>query len=333
MLSDMMLTQNAQQQQGETVATLITGGAGFIGSHLAAKLIQAGQPVVILDNFDNYYDTSIKRANAAALRDRAVIVEGNICDRSLVKQIFEQHHITRVAHLAGLAGVRFSVELGPLYSEVNTTGSVILMDIARDFPTTVFIQASTSSVYGQTGRLPFQEDDTLDAPLAPYPASKRAAELFGYSYHNLFGLNVTALRFFNVYGPNGRPDMMPLKVIDSILNDKPIQIYDGGSLQRDWTYVDDIVDGIISALDCPLGFRTINLGYGAPVLLTDFIQIYERLIGKRAITQDVPAPASEPRITYCDNTRARQLLGFAPRVGLEEGLTRTWNWYRQKHNV
>ncbi|MBL8164327.1 MAG: GDP-mannose 4,6-dehydratase [Anaerolineae bacterium] len=315
------------------MATLITGGAGFIGSHLATKLIEADQPVVILDNFDSYYDTSIKRANAAALNGRATIIEGDICDRPLVQRIFQEQGISRVAHMAGLAGVRYSVELGPLYSEVNTTGSVVLMDIARQFPTTVFVQASTSSVYGQTDRLPFNEDDAPDAPLAPYPASKRAAELFGYSYYHLFGLNVTALRFFNVYGPNGRPDMMPLKVIDSILNDKPIQIYDGGSLQRDWTYVDDIVDGIISALNRPLGFQTINLGFGAPVLLTDFIHIYERLIGKQAITQDVPAPASEPRVTYCDNARARQMLGFTPRVGLEEGLSRTWNWYRQKHGI
>lgn len=315
------------------MTTLITGGAGFIGSHLAAKLIQIGQRVVILDNFDSYYDTSIKRANAAALSDHAIIIEGDISNHELVKRIFEEQRITRVAHLAGLAGVRYSVELGALYSQVNTTGSVILMDIARHFPTTVFIQASTSSVYGQTKRLPFHEDDASDAPLAPYPASKRAAELFGYSYHHLFGLNVTVLRFFNVYGPNGRPDMMPLKVIDAILSDKPIQIYDGGSLQRDWTYIDDIVAGIIRALDCPLGFRIINLGYGAPVLLTDFIRIYERLIGKAAITQDVPAPPSEPRITYCDNIRARELLGFAPSVGLEEGLTRTWNWYRQKHGL
>lgn len=315
------------------MTTLITGGAGFIGSQLAAHLLQQGQPVVILDNFDDYYDPAIKRANVAALGQAPVVIEGDIRDRALVERLFDQHGITRVAHMAALAGVRNSVEQGPLYAEVNTVGSTTLMDIARRRGLHVFVQASTSSVYGQAKRLPFSEDDAPDFPLAPYPASKRAAELFAYTYHQLFGLNVTVLRFFNVYGPSGRPDMMPIKVIESILNDRVITVYDEGRLERDWTYIDDIIAGVAAALERPMGYQLINLGCGAPIPLTEFIHIYERLIGKKALTRPAPAPASEPRVTYCDNSRARALLDFEPKIRIEEGLARTWEWYRSYHGV
>ncbi len=307
---------------------LITGGAGFIGSRLAAQLIGMGKPIVILDNFNDFYDPAIKRANVAALGDQARVIEGDIRDTALVTRIFSEYGITQVAHLAGLANVRKSIEYGDLYSDVNTTGSVNLMNIARKFPVSVFVQISTSSVYGQTTRIPFSEDDNPDRPLSPYPASKRAAELFAYTYFELHKLNVTVLRLFNVYGPNGRPDMMPLKTIDSILNDKVITVYDEGKLERDWTYVDDTVAGIIAALERPMGYQIINLGYGAPISLNEFIRIYEELIGKKALVEYAPAPASEPRITYCNNTRARERLGFNPQVKIDEGLARTWAWYQ-----
>lgn len=315
------------------MTTLITGGAGFIGSCLAECLLNASQPVVILDNFNDYYDPAIKRANVAALRGRAPILEGDVRDTAFIAQVFADHHVRRVAHLAAMAGVRYSAERGPLYADVNTQGSVNLMDIARRNEVEIFIQASTSSVYGNAQRIPFVEDDTPDFPLAPYPASKRAAELFGHSYHHLFGLNVTVLRFFNVYGPNGRPDMMPLQVIESILSERTINLYDGGRLERDWTYIDDTVDGIMAALERPMGYQIINLGHGAAVPLTRFIEIYEQLIGKKAVTRDVPAPRTEPRVLFCDNTRARSLLGFDPRTELEVGLARTWEWYRARHGV
>lgn len=307
---------------------LITGGAGFIGSRLAAQLIGMGKHIVILDNFNDFYDPAIKRANVAALGDQARVIEGDIRDTALVTRIFSEYGITQVAHLAGLANVRKSIEYGDLYSDVNTTGSVNLMNIARKFPVSVFVQISTSSVYGQTTRIPFSEDDNPDRPLSPYPASKRAAELFAYTYFELHKLNVTVLRLFNVYGPNGRPDMMPLKTIDSILNDKVITVYDEGKLERDWTYVDDTVAGIIAALERPMGYQIINLGYGAPISLNEFIRIYEELIGKKALVEYAPAPASEPRITYCNNTRARERLGFNPQVKIDEGLARTWAWYQ-----
>lgn len=315
------------------MAVLVTGGAGFIGSHLAGKLVQAGHEVIVFDNFNDYYDPALKRANAAALKDKAVILEGDIRDEALVERIFAEYSIDRVAHLAGMASVRYSAERARLYADVNTTGSVTMMEAARKHPVKTFILASTSSVYGNAQRIPFVEDDLPDAPLAPYPASKRAAELYAHSFHHLFGLNVTALRFFNVYGPNGRPDMMPLKVIESILHDKPVTVYDSGDMQRDWTYIDDTVDGVMAALERPMGYSVINLGYGAPISLMAFIQIYEELIGKKAIIQNTASPLTEPRITYCDNSRASEFLGFNPKVGIRDGLARTWEWYRSHHKL
>ncbi len=315
------------------MTTLITGGAGFIGSRLAAHLMHTGEPIIILDNLDPYYDVSIKRANLAALGKAAVFVEGDVRDEALVQRIFSSYPIKRVAHLAAMAGVRYSIDNGRLYSDVNTSGSVTLLDAARQHGIEVFVHTSTSSVYGRTQRIPFREEDAPDEPLAPYPASKRAAELFAHTYHHLFKLNVTILRLFNVYGPGGRPDMMPIKTIEAIVNGKPIQAYGGGSLQRDWTYVDDCVAGIAAALERPMGYQIINLGCGHPISLTDFIQIYEEIIGKAAIIHDVPIPDSEPLITYCDNTRARELLGFDPKTPIEEGLRQTWEWYRQHYRI
>jgi UDP-glucuronate 4-epimerase len=315
------------------MTVLVTGGAGFIGSRLAMRLLAMNQRVVILDNFDDYYDVRLKRANIEALGPDAIVIEGDIRNPALVEHVFSKYSIKRVAHLAALAGLRASVEKGVAYTEVNTLGSVIMMDVARKHNVEVFVLGSTSSVYGNTARMPFVEDDAADQPLAPYPASKRAAELLAYSYHHLYGLNVSVLRFFNVYGPHGRPDMMPLRVIDSILKDEPIPTFAGGILQRDWTYIDDIVDGLVSALGCPLGYQILNFGYGSPISLLAFIRVYEMLIGKRAILEDIPAPRTEPMITYCNNARARQMLQFAPKVSIEEGLASTWEWYRQHHKV
>ena len=315
------------------MTTLITGGAGFIGSRLALRLLEQGEPVVVLDNFDPYYDPAIKRENIAALGDRAIVVEGDIRDEAAVEALFAAYPITRVAHLAALSGVRYSVERGRLYADVNTAGTVTLMDAARKHDVSAFVIGSTSNVYGQTARVPFVEDDPAVMPLSPYPASKRAAELFAHSYHHIFDLNITVLRFFNVYGPHGRPDMMPLRAIRAILDGTPIDMYDGGLLERDWTYISDILDGIVAALNQPLGYEILNLGFGAPIMLKAFIRIYEQLIGRSAVTRDVPSPPTEPRITYCDNRKAAELLGFAPKVDIETGLAKTWEWYCARYGT
>jgi UDP-glucuronate 4-epimerase len=311
------------------MTVLITGGAGFIGSRLALALRKRGDKLVVLDNFNDFYDPALKRANVAQFADdpNVVVVEGDIRDAALVDRIIVEHGIERIAHLAALANVRKSIDQAPLYYEVNVLGSMHLMEAARKHGVKVFIQASTSSVYGETKRLPFVEEDAADRPLAPYPASKRAAEIMGHSYHHQWGLNVTCLRFFNVYGPQGRPDMMPFKVIKAVCEDQPITLFEGGKLKRDWTYIDDIVNGVVAALDRPLGYEVINLGYGQPMSMVEFVDVIEELSGKTAIRVDVPTPRSEAPITYCDNSRARRLLDFAPTTAIQDGLARTWDWY------
>lgn len=317
------------------MTTLITGGAGFIGSHVAKALHARGEPLVLLDNFNDYYDPALKRANVAPLEHApdVTIIEGDVRDAALIERIVTTFRVRRIAHMAAMAGVRNSINEAALYFDVNVSGSLRLMEAARQFGVEQFVQASTSSVYGETKRLPFVEDDAADRPLAPYPASKRAAEMLAHSYHHLFGLNVTCLRFFNVYGPAGRPDMMPLKVIKALVEGTPITLFNNGAFSRDWTYIDDIVDGVVAALERPLGYEVINLGCGNPLSMTEFVDVLEEMSGRTALRVSVPAPLSEPPITFCDNSRARRLLGFAPRMHVKDGLARTWAWYREAFGV
>lgn len=310
---------------------LITGGAGFVGSHVAEKLLQRGETVVVIDNFNDYYDPAIKRRNVERLStyEQFTLIEGDIRDVELVNRMFAEHNITHVAHLAAMAGVRASVDQTRLYMDVNLTGSMNLMEAGKAQKIQQFVMASTSSVYGKTEIVPFIETDTADRPLAAYPASKRAAEMLGHTYNNLVDMNVTVLRFFNVYGPSGRPDMMPWKLMEATQNGEVITLFNGGDIHRDWTYIADTAKGVIAALDKPLGYEVINLGCGAPISLTDFVEIIEEYSGKQINRVNVPTPLSDPPITYCDNTKARELLDFTPDVSVKDGLYKTWEWFRQ----
>ena len=314
---------------------LITGGAGFVGSQLAVKLAQAGQRVVVVDNFDPYYDPAVKRANVLPLvySPTASVIEADVRDGAEIERIVREYSVKRIVHLAAMSGVRYSIERAPLYVEVNIGGTVNVLEAARKHGVELVLAASTSTVYGNETPIPFQEDAPADRPLAAYAATKRAAELMAHTYTNLFGLDVSMLRFYNVYGPNGRPDMMPMRTLDALVNGQEITLYAGGDLQRDWTYIDDIVTGIEQALATPLGFEILNLGCGQPHTMTEFVQIMEELTGRKALVKDVPAPASDPAVTYADNRKARALLGFDPQVGLPEGLARTWAWYRKIHRL
>lgn len=313
------------------MAYLITGGAGFVGSHVAEKLLQRGDRVVVIDNFNDYYDPMIKRRNAERLSqyDKLTLVEGDIRDQALIDGLFVEHGITHVAHLAAMAGVRLSVHETRLYMDVNLNGTINLLEASKEQKIQQFVFASTSSVYGKTEIIPFVETDTADRPLAAYPASKRAAELLAHTYHNLVQMNITILRFFNVYGPAGRPDMMPWKLMEATQSGEVIKLFNGGDIHRDWTYIDDTVKGVIAALDKPLGYEVINMGCGAPISLRDFVDIIEEYSGKSINTVDVPTPLSDPPITYCDNTKARELLGFAPSIPVKDGLYKTWEWFRE----
>lgn len=325
---------------------LVTGAAGFIGSHVTQALLARGDTVVGLDNLNDYYDPARKRANlieverATRHASRFTFYEGDIRDRSLVFCLFTEHHFAAIVHLAAMAGVRVSIEDPALYYDVNLNGTLVLLDAAVGRlhanlkPGTWnlqpnFVFASTSSVYGATRQIPFVEADPCNWPLTPYPASKRAAELLGYTYHHLYQLNFTALRFFTVYGPRGRPDMMAHKVADNIYFGREVPLYNNGQMHRDWTYIDDIVKGVLAAVDRPLGYEVINLGRGEPLLLADFVCLIEELTGRKAHL--VPAPMSEADIpyTYADISKARHLLDYNPTISVREGVARFLAWYEQ----
>jgi len=322
---------------------LVTGAAGFIGSHMAQALLARGDIVIGLDNLNNYYDPARKRANLEEVErstshvSRFTFVEGDIRDRSLISCLFTKHHFDAIVHLAAMAGVRVSIQDPALYYDVNLNGTLVLLDAAvsrlpsaiSHSPSANFVFASTSSVYGATRQIPFVETNPCNQPLAPYPASKRAAELLGYTYHHLYGLNFTALRFFTVYGPRGRPDMMAYKVADNIFFDREVPLYNNGQMHRDWTYIDDIVKGVVAAVDRPLGYEIINLGHGEPVLLADFVRLIEELTGRKAHLVPAPMPEADIPYTYADISKARRLLGYTPTISVQEGVAQFLEWYEQ----
>ena len=311
---------------------LVTGAADFIGSHLTETLLKRGEDVVAIDNFNDYYDPARKRANVAAFKDhpKLRLYEEDIRNAEAIAQIFVQHKPRAVAHLGAYGGVRYSIGRAKLYTDVNIVGTINLLEAARQTEAEIFVFASTSSVYGHTTQLPFIETDPCNRPLAPYPASKKAGEVLGYTYHNLHQMNFTAVRFFSVYGPRGRPDMMPFIVTDRIVKGEEIKLFDAGQMKRDWTYIDDIISGVIAALERPLGYEIINLGRGEPMLMADFVNIIEDLVGKEAILATPPAPASEPKITFANIDKASQLLDYQPQTSVVDGLARLWAWYQKE---
>jgi UDP-glucuronate 4-epimerase len=311
---------------------LVTGGAGFIGSHTADALLARGDHVTILDNFNDYYDPSRKRKNVEEVRSNKPahaeleVVEGDLRDRELVSRVIG-NGFDAIVHLAAMAGVRASVENPWLYYDVNLTGTLNLLEAARVSGKPNFVFAGTSSAYGATKIVPFIETDPSDHPLAPYPASKRAAELLGFSYHHLHGIDFTSLRFFTVYGPRGRPDMMAYKVLDSVRVGQAIPLYNGGQMHRDWTFVTDIVSGVVAAADRRLGFEIVNLGRGEPILLADFVSSIESLAGRKANLVPAPMMDADVAYTFADIDKARRLLGYAPAVGVNDGVRRFFEWY------
>lgn len=309
---------------------LVTGAAGFIGSSAVDALLARGDAVVGVDNFDRYYDPELKRRNlraALALGDaRFKLIEGDVRDAALVRRVFSEGAFDAVLHLAALAGVRASIGAADEYFSVNVQGSITLLDAARDARIGNFLFASSSSVYGASDAESFVETMSCDRPLAPYPASKRAVELLGHSYHHLHGMNFTGLRFFSVYGPRCRPDLMAHQLLTSIVHGRTIELF-GGDLRRDFTFIDDIVAGVVAAIDRPLGYELVNLGRGEPILLGDFIKTLEELSGARAHLRNAPKPSADARHTCAEIGKARSLLGYAPATSLRDGLQKLWQWY------
>jgi UDP-glucuronate 4-epimerase len=311
------------------VRVLVTGGAGFIGSHTVDALLRRGDEVVAVDNFNDYYDPARKRANVAHLADhpRFRLVEADVRDADAMAGLYGQG-FDAVIHLAAMANVRYSIGRAPLYYDVNVRGTINLLELAVEHQIGNFVFASTSSIYGRTKEVPFVETAPCNQPLAPYPATKKACEVLGYTYHNLHELNFTALRFFSVYGPRGRPDMMPYMVTDRIVRGETINLYNAGRMQRDWTYIDDVVAGIVAAVDRPLGCEIINLGRGEPVWMDAFVELVEELVGSKALLSTPPAPPSEPLVNFADINKAHQLLDYEPTTPVAEGMWRLWEWYR-----
>ncbi len=309
---------------------LVTGAAGFIGSHLAEKLAKRGDQVVGIDNFnDVVYPSSHKRRSVQRLAkyDNIRVIESDIRDREGMFALFAAEKFDAVAHLAALAGVRNAVKYPALYVEVDLNGTQHLMDAALENKVGNFVFASTSSVYGNTQVIPFVESDSCDRPLQPYAAAKRGAEMLGHSYHHLFGMNFTVLRFFTVYGPYGRPDMMAYLLAESVTKGVQIPLYEGGQMYRDWTFINDTTDGVVLALDKPLGYEIINIGRGEPTLLADFVRMIEELAGSKANVVHKPKLAADFVRNQADITKARTLLGYDPQTSVPEGVRIFWEWY------
>jgi UDP-glucuronate 4-epimerase len=309
---------------------LVTGAAGFIGTATCQRLLARGDRVLGLDNFSDYYSPQQKRENLReieAFGGQFEFFEGDIRDEAAVLRLFSRGTVDAVIHLAAMAGVRASAENPGLYADVNFRGTLNLLEAAVQRGRPTFVFASTSSAYGNTETVPFVESDPCDRPLAPYPATKRAAELLGHSYHHLLALPFTALRFFTVYGPRNRPDMMPFLLMKSMLEGAPIELYDGGNVRRDWTFVEDIVSGIVAAADAQLGYEIINLGRGNPILLSEFVSELESLTGKKPNAVSRPLPAADVGLTFANIDKAKRLLNYAPQTSVAAGLKAFHDWY------
>lgn len=311
----------------ETV--LVTGGAGFIGSHCVKRLLDDNINVICLDNFNTYYDPAIKRRNISGFleREEFSLVEGDILDVPLLEDIFSKQRVRAVIHLAARAGVRPSLAEPVLYETVNVVGTLNLLEVARGHGIENFVFGSSSSVYGINKKTPFSEGDRIEHPVSPYATSKRAAELYCYNYSHLYDLPITCLRFFTVYGPRQRPEMAIHKFTRLIDAGEPIPAFGDGSSARDYTYIDDIVSGIMAALARPVAFEIYNLGNSRVTTLTQLITLISTALGKEAKLSWMPAQAGDVPVTFADIGRAQADLDYKPATPIEEGVTKFVDWY------
>ncbi|MDX1631786.1 MAG: GDP-mannose 4,6-dehydratase [Thermoanaerobaculia bacterium] len=310
---------------------LVTGGAGFIGSHLTRRLLDRGDRVTVLDNFNDFYDPARKRDNVAPFLERETyrLVEGDIRDRELVDALFSDG-FDAVVHLAARAGVRPSLREPVLYEEVNCIGTMRLLEAARRHGPELFVFGSSSSVYGINEKIPFSEEDEIDRPISPYATTKRSGELLCFNYHHLYDLKISCLRFFTVYGPAQRPEMAIHKFTDLLARGESIPLFGDGSSRRDYTYIDDIIDGVVAALELAPDFEIINLGGAETTALGDLVAMLAEELGVEPDIQYLPDQPGDVPITYADVSKAGRLLGYAPSVPIREGLGRFVDWYREQ---
>lgn len=310
---------------------IITGCAGFIGSHVVDKLLGMGKNVLGIDNFDPFYDQSIKMKNIHhnLANESFIFCRADIREKAEMEKLFNNNEIDILIHLAARAGVRPSIQDPLLYQDVNIRGTMNLLEISREHDIKNFVFGSSSSVYGINEKIPFEEDDPVDKAISPYAATKKACETFCYTYHHLYGIPITSLRFFTVYGPRQRPEMAIHKFTRSIDEGKVIEMYGDGKSRRDYTYISDIVNGIIAAVDKKLGYEIINLGNSNVVELRYLIQLIEENLGKSARIQKMPDQPGDVPVTYADISKAKKLLGYEPEVRIEQGIENFVNWYKE----
>lgn len=311
---------------------MVTGGAGFIGSHLCERLLHSGYEVSCLDNFNNYYEPQIKRQNIKTVSGnrRYHLIENDITDLEALRQIFREFKYDSVIHLAARAGVRPSIEQPLLYQKVNVEGTTNLLEMAKEFDIKKFIFGSSSSVYGKNKKVPFSEEDSVDHPISPYAATKKACELICYTYHHLYGLPATCLRFFTVYGPRQRPDMAIHKFTDLIYHKKKVPMFGDGRSRRDYTYISDIVDGICRAFENCSSYHIYNLGESKTIELRKLIDLIGRHLGIEPDIEPLPEQPGDVPITYADISRAQAEIGYHPKVEVEQGIEKFIGWYKDR---
>ncbi len=308
---------------------VVTGCAGFIGSHVAVRLLERGDEVIGIDNLNEFYDVRRKERNLWLL-SKYPGFEFNrldVRDKERLETVVAGVDIRSILHLAAMVGVRASLADPLGYFETNALGTLNMLERARALPVTGFVQASSSSVYGDREEMPLSETDSTDEPVSPYAASKKSSEILCRTYSAVYGLRITCLRFFTAYGPGGRPDMAPYKFMDAIARDEAIEMYGDGTSERDYTFVDDIVSGVVAASDRPFDFEIINLGNSEPVSLNDFVSTMEEVVGKRAKRVSMPEQTGDVRRTFADIGKAERMLGFSPKTSLRDGLAAMYEWY------
>jgi UDP-glucuronate 4-epimerase len=314
---------------------LVTGAAGFIGFHLSRGLLEEGYRVIGLDSMNEYYDVSLKKSRLEILKPYPdfLFYKEDIQNLSGLKKVFETHTIDRICNLAAQAGVRYSLENPFSYQKSNLEGFLNLLEIAREYQVQNFVYASSSSVYGSNEKVPFSVEDRVDSPVSLYAATKKANELMAHAYHHLFDFPCTGLRYFTVYGPWGRPDMALFLFTDAILNNRPIDVYNYGRMRRDFTYIDDIVDGTIAAIEKPHAYEVFNLGNSDTTELMEFIRLIEEELGMEAQKNMMPLQPGDVPATSADIQKSKEMLGFSPKTSIREGIHNFLVWYREYYKV
>ncbi len=314
---------------------LVTGSAGFIGFHVARQLLEKGESVVGLDNVNDYYSQELKwdRNSILENHENFDFYHEDLCDLQKMKELFEEKDIDKICHLAAQAGVRYSVENPHAYERSNLKGFTNILEMARHHDVDNLVYASSSSVYGGNKDIPYTVGDNVNEPVSYYAATKVANEVMAYSYNHLYDIPCTGLRFFTVYGPWGRPDMAMFKFTDRIVEGKPIEVYNYGDMKRDFTYIDDIVEGVIASIEKEYDYEIFNLGNNTPVELMEFIEMLEDALGMEAEKEMKPMQPGDMKITYADISGSKRKLGFEPKTDLREGIEKFVSWYKEYYDV